>query len=175
MKKHFGNIKLENQNDFQKERLNNLTVRFNRWHDKQISLLTFLINLFFTLSIATIGFVINNFKNELFSKEICQSYSLGKSVSIILIISIIIGVLTLFLRLYDFRYTKNKIKFRKRKFQIKEDLKYEANKEWTQELCQQQIDKYSTRTKCLGNSTWFLFYIQVFSYLIALILIVLYL
>ena len=85
MKKHFGKIKLKDQNDTQKERVKNLTIRFNRWHEKQISLLTFLLNLFFTLSIATIGYVINNFKNDLFAKTFCQSYSLGRTVSIILI------------------------------------------------------------------------------------------
>lgn len=173
--KKFGKIKLENQNDFQKERSKELTVRFNRWQDKQINLLTFLINLFFTLSIATIGFVINNFKNELFSKVICQSYSLGKSVSIILIISIIIGVLTLFFRIYDFRYTKAKIKFRKRKFQVKQELKYEATKEWSEELCDKEIYKFETRIKCLGKLTWCFFYLQVITYLSALILIIIYL
>lgn len=170
--KKFGKIKLENQNNFQKERTNDLTVRFNRWHDKQINLLTFLINLFFTLSIVTIGFVINNFKNELFSKVFCQSYSLGKSVSIILIISIFIGVLTLFFRIYDFKYTKAKIKFRKLKFQVKQELTYEATKEWSEKLCNKEIYKFEARIKCLGNLTWVFFHIQVISYLIALILII---
>lgn len=173
--KYFGKIKYEDQNEFQKERSNKLTERFNRWHDRQISLLTFLINLFFTLSIATIGFVIKNFKNELFNTTICQSYSLGKSVSLILITSIIIGVFTLFFRLYDFRYTKAKIKFRKRKFKVKENLKYEATKEWSKELCDEQIEKYDTRIKCLGKLTWCFFYLQVASYLSALILIIIYL
>ena len=170
--KYFGKIKLEDQNDFQKKHINDLNDRFNRWHDKQINLLTFLINLFFTLSIATIGFIIKNFKDELFNKVIYESYSLGKSVSIILIISIIIGALTLFFRLKDFKYTKNKIKFRKRKFQVKEDLKYEADKEWTKDLCQQQIDKNGLRSKCMGKFTWFFFYIQVSLFLFGLILMV---
>jgi len=172
MKKYYGKIKLEDQTNFQKEKVKNLTIRFKVWHERQINLLTFLINLFFTLSVTTIGFVINNLKNDLFSKVICQDYSLGRTVSIILIASIIIGVITLFIRLYDFRYTKEKIKFRKRKFKVKEDLKYEAAKEWTQDLCNTEIDKYDCRIKCLGKLTWFFFYIQVITYLIGLVLIV---
>lgn len=134
MKKIYGKINLEDQTDFQKEKVKDLTTRLNRWHEKQINLLTFLINLFFTLSVTTIGFVINNLKNDLFSKVIYQDYSLGRTVSIILITSIIIGIITLFLRLYDFRYTKEIIKFRKRKFKVKEDLKYEASIEWTEKF-----------------------------------------
>jgi hypothetical protein len=172
MKEHFGKIKLENQNDFQKERTTELSIRFNRWHDKQLYLSTFLINLFFTLSIVTLGFVVNNFKNGIFDEKIYKSYSLGKVVSIILLISIIIGTLTIFFRLYDFRYTKTKVKFRKRKFQIKENLKYTATKKWSENLCQIEIDKYDYRIKRLGKLTWSTFYFQVVLYLFALTLII---
>lgn len=175
MKNYYGKLNLIDQSDFQKEKLNNLTVRFNRWHDKQINLLTFLINLFFTLSIATIGFIITNLKNELFEKTICQSYSLGRSISTVLIISVITGVLALFFRLYDFRYTKDKIKFRKLKFRVKENLKYEASKEWTEASCQIEIYKYDSRMMCFRKLTWISFYIQVITYLIGVILIVFYL
>lgn len=172
MKKFYGKIKLTEQNPFQKEKVESLTIRYNRWHDKQISLLTFLINLFFTLSIATIGFVINNFKDDLFSKPIFQSYSLGKTASMILIVSVITGVFALFFRLHDFRYTKDKVKYRKLKFRVKENLKYEAKKEWTEDLCQKEIDRYDSCTKCLGKLTWLFFYVQVIAYLFGLILIV---
>lgn len=168
MKKNYGNIKLADQNDFQKDKVTNLTARFNRWHDKQINLLTFLINLFFTLSIATIGFIVNNFKNDLFDQTICNSISIGKTISIILIISVFTGVLALFFRFYDFRYTKEKIKFRKLKFRIKENLKYEASKEWTEYSCQDEIDKYDKRVETLGKLTLIFFYVQVSTYLISL-------
>jgi uncharacterized membrane protein len=170
MKKWFGNIKLEEQSEFQKDHLSNLTVRFNRWHDKQINLLTFLINLFFTLSIATLGFVIKNFKNAPFDKIICECYSLGKTISLILIFSIIAGTLALFMRVYDFRRTKDKINFQKLKYKVKEDLKYQSEKQWAEKECQDKIDKLDTTTECLGKLTWFLFYSQVTLFLISLIL-----
>jgi len=171
--KEFGNIKLENQNEFQKTKTFDLTKRFNRWHDKQHSLLTFLINLFFTISIATVGFVVNNLNKKLFDDEILNSYCLGKLAALILIISIISGVTAMFCRLYDFKYTKAIIKYRKRKFRVQQNLKYEAKKEWTEKFCLTKINKYQKQAKCLGKLTWIFFYGQVISYLIALILIVL--
>jgi len=50
----------------QKERYR---VRFNRWHDKQIDLTTFCINLIFTIAIAIAGFVIEYSSNNAFKEK----------------------------------------------------------------------------------------------------------
>lgn len=175
MKKFHDGIKLEDQNPFQKQRITDLTTRFNRWHDKQMALLTFLINLFFALSIATLGLVVNNFKNELFSIILWDSYSLAKLTAVILFISIIFGVIALLMRFYDFRATKNTVKFRKLKFRIEENLKYEYDESETRltaKFCLDKITKFQSIARCLGKLTGFFFYVQLALYLTSLILIV---
>lgn len=168
-------VKLKDQNSFQKQRITDLTTRFNRWHDIQMALLTFLINLFFTLSIATLGLIVNDFKNELFSAILWYPYSLAKVASVILLLSVILGITALLIRLCDFRGTTKLIKFRKHKFQLEENLQYEYDKsvrKLTAELCQDKITKLHAITRCWGRLTRFLFYGQLVLYLTSLILII---
>ena len=46
------------------EKIDRYKERFNKWHTKQIDLLTFSINLIFTISIALLGFIINLSENK---------------------------------------------------------------------------------------------------------------
>ncbi len=168
MKKYYGEIKEINQTDFQKEKISKLNVRFNRWHDKQINLLTFLINLVFTLSSIALGLIINNYDKNIFQKTICSTVPIGKIVAVFLFFSIVLGLIALFFRFFDFKYTKDKIKYRKLKFKVQKNLKFEAEKDYTAKTCQKQIDKFDIFIKYLGKLTLIFFALQSLMYLFAL-------
>jgi hypothetical protein len=144
--------------------------RFNRWHLKQIDLLTFLINFLFTICIAVSGFVIANQDKPFFKcKIIFEQYSLSRTAILILAISVTAGVCALITRLEDFRRTKKIPKYRR-------DL-YEAG--INKNLSQDEISKIKTKrdqarnvVECLGTLTWWLFYLQLASFMIALWLLV---
>ena len=113
--------------DFEKSSIKDYKDRFTKWHSKQIDLLTFCINLNFTVSIAISGFIISNQDKPIFKDQnICDKYSLTKSALCILAAAATIGVLALISRLNDFRLTKNVIKVRRRIFEIENDIKYEV-------------------------------------------------
>ena len=56
-------------------RLKSLNERFIRWQEKQISLLTFSINLFFTFALTAFGLIINNIDSPFFNSECVLGYS----------------------------------------------------------------------------------------------------
>jgi len=170
--KWYGNTGLENQNDFQNIRINELSERFNRWHDKQLNLITFLINLFFTLSIVIIGFVLNDLSNNLFTKLVFDKFTVGKVAIIIFSISVLFGVLALFMRLYDFRGTKNKVKYKKLMFRVKHKLRYESQYEYSQQTIQCKIENVDKTIYYLGRLTMWFFYVQVSLFMLGLFIIV---
>ncbi|MFA5422911.1 MAG: hypothetical protein WC374_03550 [Phycisphaerae bacterium] len=81
----------------------NLKQRYIRWQDYRIKQLSFAINLFIGLAVASLGFVINI---KLSEKSI-DSLSL---VIILWAVSILFGVISTIVRLIDFCYTARKIK-----------------------------------------------------------------
>ena len=57
----FGEKSIYSLEDNEANHLKSLNDRFVRWQEKQIALLTFSINLLFTISVAAVGLIINNF------------------------------------------------------------------------------------------------------------------
>ena len=120
---------------------NDNSERFVRWHQNLREHLTFLNNLILTLAVGTFGFLISLLVNENFIPISCQKifFTLGLC---LIFLSILIGLLTSFSRLFDFRTTLQKIKNDK-----------SGNYFETKEL-KKLMDYY-------GKTTWKLFYGQV--------------
>jgi hypothetical protein len=142
------------------DRLAKLNERFIRWQDKQITLLTFSINLFFTLSVAAIGLIINNFDNALLKENLFYGYPLPKATAFFLSLSMICGIIALFSRLFDFRFTKNKIRARKNLFQVIKGIKYERCKEFKKDKLENKIKRLTCWMAFFGDMTWIFFILQ---------------
>ena len=152
--------------------LNKLNDRFTRWHEKQITLMTFCINLLFTLSVVTIGFIINNIDKPILQNKFIGSCSLPQTTAFIVVLSSLLGISALTCRLFDFRYTKNTIRARTFLFKVKNKIKYQYSKELTEKELNDKIEKLNCRTECLGCATWWLFLLQTVFYLTAVIIVV---
>lgn len=152
--------------------LKSLNDRFIRWQEKQIALLTFSINLLFTISLATLGLIINNFDKPLFENKLVCGYSLPQTTAFIITFSSILGILALFCRLFDFRFTTQTVRKRTLLFKVKNKIKYENCKELTQKELEDKIKNLTCCTKFLGNVTWFFFILQTATFLTAILLIV---
>lgn len=156
-------------NENQNKKLDKYNERFNRWHDKQLNLMTFAINLFLTLGVASIGFIFKNFKDALFGKLIFNEFSVGRTVSILILFSILAGIVALFSRLFDFRRTKDIVKYRKKEFRLREGLIF------AEENIDSVINKRKLAKKVsnfLGKLTWYSFFVQVGLFLISMIILV---
>ena len=169
-KKNFGDKSEENWPKEEHDHLDKLYTRFNRWHDKQIDLLTFLINLIFILSITILGFIVD--KWNFFNEKIICCHSLAKVTSTVLLISVLAGIITLFFRLYDFRKTKNVIKHRIHKYKLEKGFKYEAFEPYSIENIDVQIRKNQTYNLILGDLTWIFFWIQSVFFIIGIVILI---
>jgi hypothetical protein len=170
MEKYFGNKSKEQLTTFEIVRLSNYKSRFNRWHDKQIDLLTFSINLVFTITIAIYGFIFNHNDHCFFIKLVC-GFSMFKISIVFLTLSLVFGFIALIARLNDFRLTKNTIKYRRRIFELDNNIKFLSCKK-------NKIDEIKTNLKCssslskvFGYITWISFYLQFTSLIILFIII----
>lgn len=158
----FGTKKRADLTDFEKSSIKDYRDRFAKWHTKQIDILTFCINLNFTISLAIAGFIISNQDKEIFKDQlICEKYSLIKTSLCFLAGAATIGVLALISRLNDFRLTKNTIKARRRIFELENDIKYEAINKSDMESQTTLRDNSIYWARFLGKSTWVLFYLQI--------------
>ncbi len=161
-RKYFGAKKREELNDFEKSSIKDFKNRFSRWHNKQIDLLTFCINLNFTISVAIAGFIISNQDKPIFKDQyICTKYSLVRTSLFLLASAATIGIIALISRLHDFRLTKNIIIARRRIFELNNNIRYESTKQSEKEKLNSTINTYIFRTKFLGNATWILLYLQI--------------
>lgn len=159
---YYGTKKKIDLTEFEKSSIDDYKDRFARWHTKQIDLLTFCINLNFTISIAISGFIISNQDKSIFKDQlICDKYSLIKTTLCLLAMTATIGVLALITRLNDFRLTKNTIKFRRRIFELNNNIKYEDSEESNLKNIQNKKDCSKYLAKILGKITWIGFYLQV--------------
>jgi hypothetical protein len=152
--------------------LKSLNDRFVRWQEKQIALLTFSINLLFTISIVAVGLIINNFDKPLFKDKSAWGYPLPQTVSFIITVSAILGIVALFCRLFDFRLTKTTIRKRTLLFKVKNKIKYEHCKELTQKELDDKIKNLTCWTDFLGGATWVCFILQTIAFLTAILLVV---
>jgi len=150
--------------------LKSLNERFSRWQEKQMALLTFSINLLFTISVASIGLIINNFDKPLFKDKSAWGYSLPKTVIFIITISSVLGIIALFCRLFNFRITKTIVRKRTLFFKVKNKINYDNCKELTQKKLNDKIKNLSCWTKYLGEATWCFFILQTVTFMIALLL-----
>lgn len=152
--------------------LKSLNERFSRWQEKQIALLTFSINLLFTISVASVGLIINNFDKPLFTDKTAWGYSLPKTIAFIITVSSVLGIIALFCRLYDFRLTKTTVRKRILLFKVNNKIKYENCKELTQKELEDKIKNLSCWTKYLGKATWWFFILQAVTFVMAIILLI---
>jgi hypothetical protein len=152
--------------------LKSLNERFVRWQEKQIALLTFSINLLFTISVAAVGLIINNFDKPLFKDKSAWGYSLPQTVAFIITVSAILGIVALFCRLFDFRLTKTTVRKRTLLFKVKNKIKYEHCKELTQKDLEAKLKKLTCWTDFLGGATWVFFILQTVTFLTAILLVV---
>ncbi len=152
--------------------LKSLNERFVRWQEKQIALLTFSINLLFTISVAAVGLIINNFDKPLFENKTAWGFSLPQTVAFIITVSAILGIIALFCRIFDFRLTKTTIRKRTLLFKVKNKIKYENCKELTKKELEDKIKKLTCWTDFLGGATWCFFVLQTITFLTAILLIV---
>lgn len=150
--------------------LKSLNERFANWQEKQTALLTFSINLLFTISVSAIVLIINNFDKPFFKDKSICSYSLSQTVIILITISAIFGIIALFCRLFDFRFTKTTVRKRTLLFKVKNKIKYENCKELTQDKLQNNITKLTCWTRFLGRATWCFFVLQAVVFITTLIL-----
>ena len=145
--------------------LKSLDERFARWQEKQITVLTFSINLLFTLSVAAVGLIISNSDKPVFKDKFINGYSLTQTATFIISLSAIFGVVALFSRLFDFRLTKNTIRARTFLFKVKNKIKYENYKELTESGLKSKITRLTCWTNFLGGATWFFFILQTILFL----------
>jgi|SRR5690625_291108 len=127
----------------------NSNDRFIRWHSNLRQQVTFTNNLLLTISIGITGFIFN-LLNNISLNLICYNKQLFKIGLILTILSITLGVLTNISRIIDFRYTLKK---------IKKELENETD-----------LSKLKSIKKVFGNITWFLFYSQILTLFIGIIL-----
>ncbi len=153
------------ETDHTDEKIKEYKERFNRWHLKQVDLLTFLINFLFTVSIAISGFIVASQDKPYFKcKTIPGDYSLSRTVLLILSFSVTVGVVALITRLEDFRRTKEIPKLHRKIYESKK-----ANSsEHVINNFRANRDKARRQTENLGVATWILFYCQLAFFIIAL-------
>lgn len=152
--------------------LKSLKERLIRWQEKQISILSFSINLIFTISVTAIGLMINNYNNAVFKNKYVCCYSLNKITLLILTISLSCGVLALFCRLFDFRLTKDTVKQRLLLFKVKNNIEYESDSEYSVTGIKEKITVLNRQTKALGKCTWLFFILQTIIFLITILIVV---
>ena len=156
---YFGNRKSSELKASETEKIDRYKERFNKWHAKQIDLLTFSINLVFTISIAFLGFIITILSD--------QCFSMKRVILIIMGIAITLGILALMTRLKDLKITKNIIRSRWRIYELDNDIQYEDTKASDKDTLKRRLNTQKCWTSILGNATWKLFLLQIISLLVA--------
>lgn len=149
------NTNLENNDD--KDNLKNLNERFSKWQMKQIDYLTFNINLILTLSLAILVYLLNSKNTANLKSDITISISYFRMFTILLASIVTIGVVINILRYFDFKYTKNTIKIRKKL--VSEKSLTEIQKLKT------TLNSNKCKTKILGILTKSLFLIMTIAFL----------
>ncbi len=166
--KYFGDKLKSELSVEEKARLKDYKDRFNKWHSRQIDLLTFLINLLFTITIATSGFIIANQDKELFKNKTLLCYSLPRTILFLLAISTTLGISALISRLFDFRVTKDAIKTKRRIYELDKKIKYNDRKPSNLDELESKKWKLKCWADFLGILTWILFSLQLLFFIVTL-------
>lgn len=173
-RKYYGTKKRKELTDFEMDTLEKYKARFSKWQNKQIDLLTFCVSLLFTLSVAVSGFILSNQDKEIFENKVfSKNYDLTKTALFVLALSSTIGIIGLIARLNDFRLTKNVINFRKRLFELDNDIKYENVEASKEEWLKSKLDNSICWAAFLGRATWVLFYVQLILFISTIWMIIL--
>lgn len=148
-----------------------LNERFIRWQEKSISLLSFSINILFTISMASIGLIMNNPDNTIFKNKFVYGCTLAHILLDVFILSAIAGLAALICRLFDFRLTKSTISKRILLFKVKNKIDLECN----EKISEQEIERSIKNSRCwsdlLGKTTWDFFYLQTLFIIIGMLII----
>jgi hypothetical protein len=123
--------------------------RFIRWQQILREHLTFLNNLLLTFSVGALGFLFSLLNDSNFTPICCQKIFFTSGL-IFIFLSILIGLITSFSRLVDFRTTLKKIK-------------NELNGDHS------ELENLKVIKDFYGKSTWNLFYNQVIIFTIGII------
>jgi len=118
--------------------------RFVRWQTVLRDQLTFLNSLLLTISTGIVGFIISLLANPEFSLICCQKLFFTSGF-ILAFISVLMGLLTAFSRLLDFRTTVKK---------IKNEIAGST---------QQDLVELKSSMDIYGKATWIFFYLQLIS------------
>ena len=138
--------------------------RFVRWQQLTIGQLSLTNNLFISLNLGFLGFFLIQV-GLVFSKT-CWIFMIQVFTILCIAISFIAGVSLVIKRLYNFRKTTQLVKSRRERFEIQETLK-SSNKIDSEEL---QIVNLKTETDKLGETTWNLLKLQIWSFVLGTIL-----
>lgn len=149
-----------------------LKERHTRWQDKRINLLTFSINLFFTIAVASIGLIINNYDKDIFKDKFILCYSLPKVILLFLTISALAGMIALLCRLRDFRLTTKTVNTRISIFKVDNNIHQEGRKELSLRDLESRLACLKCSTRFLGKATWCLFFLQSILVLIGAVIMV---
>ncbi len=115
--------------------------KFIRWQGYSMGQLTFVLNMFFGLSVGALAFSFSLLKDKEFTLSSCPKLSFQIGL-VSLCISVFVSCAAVISRLFDFRYTAQK---------VRADEK--------EEIEESSIFKY--KSSLFGRLTWRLFWIQV--------------
>ena len=123
------------------------TERHSRWQQRTVEQLGFNINLFLTLALGGLAFVLSEHTT---APDVCMARYLFFGGTVLLLLASLFGVSASITRLYDFRFTARI---------IREDDETKKG-------------RLRTATKHLGNVTWFLFWLEIVSFVLGITAIV---
>lgn len=152
-----------------REKRKSYNERFVRWQQLTIGQLSLTNNLFISLNLGFLGFFLIQV-GLVFSKT-CWIFMIQVFTILSIAISFIAGVSLVIKRLYNFRKTTQLVKSRRERFEIQETLK-SSNKIDSEELqiVNLKIANLKTETDKLGETTWCLLKLQIWTFAIGTIL-----
>jgi len=130
--------------------------RFIRWQQLTLTQLSNTNNLILTLTLGMLAFTVTKIglkipENGFLLFLYILSY-------FVLLVSLLSGVLLTVNRLYDFRKTKEIVKFKRQKSEVKYDNEKTDNLKMKIAILQHETDKHGKRTWCLFHIQLWLFF-----------------
>ncbi|MEI8274321.1 MAG: hypothetical protein WCG08_17040 [Paludibacter sp.] len=147
-----------------REKQKSYNERFVRWQQLTIGQFSLTNNLFLSLNLGFLGFLL--IQVGLSFSRTCWIFLIQVFTILCICISFIAGVYLVIIRLYNFRKTTQLVKSRREKFEIQENLK-NSDKIDSVKL---QIANLKTETDKLGETTWNLLKLQIWSFAFGIIL-----
>lgn len=124
--------------------------RFIRWQSYTLNQVTFALNFFLGLTIATLGFSVSLLMDDKFDPVGIVNFLFGTAL-ICQLISLLFGIAAIITRTLDFRFTA----------QIARNAEKTGKEEFVKSLRQ--------RVKWLGKATWFSFWMQIFLFVLGVL------